>query len=108
TSPKMKIEQQYVQAYTDSLLNSKDVMALYRKLDDITCNGDQFNYFLSYWKESGRVNEYLMRAVTAWAMLKKDERLFWLLSWYHARRCQDPAVPFQHSLFVQVLLRRLR
>ena len=81
TSPKMKIEQQYVQAYTDSLLNSKDVMALYRKLDDITCNGDQFNYFLSYWKESGRVNEYLMRAVTAWAMLKKDERLFWLLSW---------------------------
>lgn len=81
TSPKFPLEQKYLQAYTDSLLNSKDVMDLYRHLDEITCNGDVFNCFLSYWKESGKVNEGTMRAVTAWSMLKKDERLFWLLCW---------------------------
>ena len=81
TSPKFPLEQKYLQAYTDSMLNSKDVMELYRHLDEITCNGEQFNAFISYWKESGKVNEQTMRAVTAWSMLKKDERLFWLLCW---------------------------
>jgi hypothetical protein len=81
TSPKMKIEQQYLQAYTDALLNSRDVMEKYRMLDEITCNGEVFNYFLSYWKNSGKVNGQVMRSVVAWSKLKKDERLFWLLLW---------------------------
>jgi len=81
TSPKMPIEQKVLQAYTDAILNSKDVVEIYKILDDITCNGTNFNYFLSYWKENGRINDLICRAVVSYSMNKKDERLFWMLEW---------------------------
>ena len=81
TSGKFPLEQKMVQAYTDAILNSKDVVEKYKLLDEITCNGTNFNYFLSYWKESGKVNSVLFRSVVAYSMLKKDERLFWMLEW---------------------------
>lgn len=81
TSGKFPLEAKMVNAYVDSILNSSNVVDIYRMLDEITCNGTNFNYFLSYWKDSGKVNEFTFRAVVSYAMNKKDIRLFWMLEW---------------------------
>ena len=80
TSTKMGIEQLYVQAFIDSLLNStkhKDVIQI---LQDTMQNGDAFVLFNSIDTSAKNINKEPFRSIVAYAMLKKDFRLFELIS----------------------------
>ena len=46
TSPKMPIEQKYVYAFLDALLNSKSVQELYQILSDEMQNGTHSSYLI--------------------------------------------------------------
>lgn len=79
TSPKVPAEAKVAGAYLSSLLNSDKVISSYEVLSDIMRNGRQFTGFLSFWKDAGKVNTDVLRAITAYAMLRKDFGLFEML-----------------------------
>lgn len=80
TSPRMPIEEQYVNATLDSLLNSKSVSEKYKILKDETQAGNAFWFFNSFWNKAAIVNREPYRSIIAYSMLKKDIILFELIS----------------------------
>ena len=80
TSPKMPIESKYVYAFLDSLLNSTSVQKVYTALSDEMQHGDSFVIYSSYSLNARNVNKEPYRSIIAYAMLKKDFRLFELIS----------------------------
>jgi len=80
TSPKMPIEAKYVQAFIDALMNSTSLQDLYKILADELQNGDLFVLYNSYSAEACNINKEPYRSIVAYAMLKKDMRLFELIS----------------------------
>ena len=80
TSPKFPLEEKYVNAFLDSLLNSSAVREKYKVLMDEMWNGNSYLFYNSFWKDAKIVNKEPNRSVVAYAMLKKDFRLFELMS----------------------------
>ena len=80
TSPKMPIEEKYVYAFIDSLLNSTSVQDVYRILSDELQNNDSYIIYNSYATNARNINKEPYRSIIAYAMLKKDFRLFELIS----------------------------
>jgi hypothetical protein len=80
TSPKFPIEEKYVNAFLQSLLNSSFVKEKYKILRDEMWNGNSFLFYNSFWKDANIVNKEPNRSIVAYAMLKKDFRLFELMS----------------------------
>lgn len=80
TSAKMPIEQLYVQAFIDSLLNSTKTKECYQTLQDIIQDGNAFVLFSSFNPTANIINKEPYRSILAYAMLKKDFRLFELIS----------------------------
>lgn len=80
TSPKFPIEEKYVNAFLQSLLNSSFVKEKYKILRDEMWNGNSFLFYNSFWRDANVVNKEPNRSIVAYAMLKKDFRLFELMS----------------------------
>lgn len=80
TSPKMPIEEKYVKAFLDALLNSTSVQEMYSVLKDEMQNGDSYVIYNSYALTARNLNREPYRSIIAYAMLKKDFRLFELIS----------------------------
>ena len=80
TSPKFPLEKKYVNAFLQSLLNSSAVREKYKILRDEMWNGDSFFFYNSFWRDAKVVNKEPNRSIVAYAMLKKDFRLFELMS----------------------------
>lgn len=80
TSPKMPIEKKYVYAFIDSLMNSTSLQELYENLKDEMQNGDAFIIFNSFSNKARNLNKEPYRSIIAYSMLKKDIRLFELIS----------------------------
>lgn len=80
TSPKMPIEEQYVKAFLDALMNSTSIQDLYQILQDEMQNGDSFIIFNSFYSSARNLNKEPYRSIIAYSMLKKDIRLFELIS----------------------------
>ncbi len=80
TSSKMPIEQKYLEAFVSSIFSSPELKELYERLQNIMWNEDSPMIFLSYWKDIGIINEEPYRSIVAYAMLKKDEKLFEMIS----------------------------
>ena len=80
TSGKMPIEQLYVQAFVDSILNSTALSDKIKTLKDEMQNGDAFVLFNSIDTMAKNINKEPYRSIVAYAMLKKDFRLFELIS----------------------------
>lgn len=80
TSKKMPIEEKYVQAFLDSMLNSSALKEKIQILSDETQNGDAFLLFTSYDVSAQNINKEPFRSILAYSMLKKDFRLFELIS----------------------------
>ncbi len=80
TSPKMEIEQLYVQAFIDSILNSTALKDKINVLNDEMQNGNAFVLFNSIDAAAKNINKEPYRSIIAYAMLKKDFRLFELIS----------------------------
>lgn len=80
TSPNMPIEAKYVQMFLDALLNSTSVQELYEILSSEMQNGDSYIIYNSYSTIAANVNREPYRSIIAYAMLKKDFRLFELIS----------------------------
>lgn len=80
TSPKMPIESKYVEAFLDSLLNSTNVQEVYSILSDEMQNGDAFVIYNSFFPTARNLNREPYRSIVAYSMLKKDFRLFELIS----------------------------
>lgn len=80
TSPKMPIEKKYVHAFLDSMLNSSSLKERWKLLMDEMQNGDSYMFFNSFWRDAKIVNKEPNRSVVAYSMLKKDMRLFELMS----------------------------
>ena len=80
TSPNMPIEAKYVQAFIDALMNSTSVQELYEILKSETQNGDSYFIYNSYGINARNINKEPYRSIIAYAMLKKDFRLFQLIS----------------------------
>lgn len=80
TSSKMQIEQQYVQAFVDSILNSTELKKAFTTLSDELQNGDAFVIFNSFGTTARNINKEPFRSILAYSMLKKDLRLFELIS----------------------------
>ena len=80
TSPKMPIERKYVYAFLDSMLNSSTLGEKWKLLMDEMQNGDAYVFFNSFWRDAKIVNKEPNRSVVAYSMLKKDMRLFELMS----------------------------
>jgi len=80
TSKKMPIEEKYVQAFIDSLLNSSALKEKFQILSDETQNGDAFLLFTSYDVSAQNINKEPFRSILAYSMLKKDFLLFELIS----------------------------
>lgn len=80
TSPNMPIEAKYVQFFLDALLNSTSVQELYEILSAEMQNGDSYIIYNSYSVDAQNVNREPYRSIIAYAMLKKDFRLFELIS----------------------------
>lgn len=80
TSAKMPIEQKYLEAFVSSIFSSPELKELYERLQNIMWNEDSPMIFLSYWKDIGIINEEPYRSIVAYAMLKKDEKLFEMIS----------------------------
>ena len=80
TSPNMPIEAKYVQAFIDALMNSTSVQELYETLQSEMQNGDAYVIYSSYDVNARNLNKEPYRSIIAYAMLKKDLRLFQLIS----------------------------
>ena len=80
TSPHMPIEAKYVQAFIDALMNSTSVQELYSILQSEMQNGDAYVIYSSYSVNARNLNREPYRSIIAYAMLKKDFRLFELIS----------------------------
>ena len=80
TSPKMPIEAKYVEAFIDALMNSTKVQDVYEILSDHMQNGDTFVIYNSFFNIAKNVNREPFRSIIAYSMLKKDLRLFELIS----------------------------
>ena len=80
TSPNMPIEAKYVQAFIDALMNSTSLQELYDILRSETQNGDSYLIYNSYGINARNINKEPYRSIVAYAMLKKDFRLFQLIS----------------------------
>ena len=80
TSPKMGIEELYLQAFIDSILNSTELKEKFKVLSDEMQNGDSFVIFGSYDVTARNLNKEPYRSILAYSMLKKDIRLFELIS----------------------------
>ena len=80
TSPNMPIESKYVQAFIDALMNSSSLQELYEILQSEMQNGDAYVIYSSYNVNARNVNKEPYRSIVAYAMLKKDLRLFELIS----------------------------
>lgn len=80
TSSNMPIEAKYVQAFIDALMNSTSLQELYEILQSETQNGDSYLIYNSYGINARNINKEPYRSIVAYAMLKKDFRLFQLIS----------------------------
>ena len=80
TSPKMPVERKYLQAFVDAMLNSSVLKEKWAILMDEMQNGDSYMMFNSFWRDAKMVNKEPNRSVVAYSMLKKDMRLFELMS----------------------------
>lgn len=80
TSSKLPIEEQYVNAFIDSILNSTNLKESIQILKDIMQDGDAFVLYNSYSISAQNLNREPYRSILAYAMLKKDFRLFELIS----------------------------
>lgn len=80
TSPNMPIEAKYVQAFIDALMNSTSLQELYDILKSEMQNGDSYVIYNSYSINARNINKEPYRSIVAYAMLKKDFRLFQLIS----------------------------
>lgn len=80
TSPNMPIEAKYVQAFIDALMNSTSVQEVYDILQSEMQNGDAYVIYSSYSVNARNINKEPYRSIVAYAMLKKDFRLFELIS----------------------------
>lgn len=80
TSPKFPIEEKYVYSFIDALMNSSDLQDLYEILKDEMRNGDSFIIFNSFNRNARNINKEPYRSIIAYSMLKKDIRLFQLIS----------------------------
>lgn len=80
TSPNMPIEAKYVQAFIDALMNSTNIQDVYDFLRAEMQNGDSYVIFSSYGINARNINKEPYRSIIAYAMLKKDIRLFELIS----------------------------
>ena len=80
TSPKMPIEAKYVEAFLDSLMNSTKIQEAYQILSDEMQNGDAFIIYNSFFPTAVNLNREPYRSIIAYSMLKKDKRLFELIS----------------------------
>jgi hypothetical protein len=80
TSPKMPIEAKYVEAFLDSLMNSSKIQDAYTILRDEMQNGDAFVIYNSFFPTAVNLNREPYRSIIAYSMLKKDKRLFELIS----------------------------
>ena len=80
TSPNMPIERKYVQAFIDALMNSTSVQDIYEILQSEMQNGDAYVIYSSYSVNACNLNKEPYRSIIAYAMLKKDFRLFELIS----------------------------
>ena len=80
TSPKMPIEQKYVYAFIDSLMNSSSLQEVYENLKSNMQNGDTFIIFNSFNINARNINKEPYRSIVAYSMLKKDIRLFEFIS----------------------------
>lgn len=80
TSPNMPIEAKYVQAFIDALMNSTSVQEVYEILQSEMQNGDAYVIYSSYSINARNLNREPYRSIIAYAMLKKDFRLFELIS----------------------------
>ena len=80
TSPKMPIERKYVTAFICSIFNSTGIKAVYEALRNELWNEDVPLVFLSYWNNIGELNEEPYRSIIAYSMIKKDEKLFEMIS----------------------------
>ena len=80
TSLRMPIEKKYLQAYVDAMLNSSDLLELFDMLAETMHNGDTFTIFNSFDGTARILNMEPFRSIIAYAMLKKDLRLFEMIS----------------------------
>lgn len=80
TSPQMPIEAKYVNAFVNSILNSTSVQTAYNILAEEMQNGESFLIFNSFWETAAEINMEPYRSIVAYAMVKKDFRLFELIS----------------------------
>ena len=80
TSPQMPLEAKYVYAFVDALLNSTSVKDVYDILSEELQDGDTFVIFNSFFIKAKNVNKEPYRSIIAYSMLKKDFRLFELIS----------------------------
>ena len=82
TSPKVPIEGKIVEAYTDSLLNSSEFQEVQKNILNKIQFKDQFLIVNSYWPNATNINSEPYLSILAYAMLKKDKKLFELISQY--------------------------
>ena len=80
TSSKMPIEQKYIEAFISAIFSSPELKEVYKRLQSIMWNEDSSMVFLSLWDNLGIINEEPYRSIVAYAMLKKDEKLFEMIS----------------------------
>ena len=80
TSPRMPIEKQYVYAFIDALMNSSSLQEVFETLKNEMQNGDTFIIYNSFNVNARNVNKEPYRSIIAYSMLKKDMRLFELIS----------------------------
>lgn len=78
TSPKMPIEEKYVNAFMSALLNSTSVDLMYNRLKESVWNEEKFIGLLSYWDDCGLFTDMNSpyRSLIAFSMLKKNDELF--------------------------------
>ena len=72
TSPKMGIEQLYLQAFIDSMLNSSALKEKFQVLSDEMQNGDSFVIFGSYDVTARNLNKEPYRSILAYSMLASN------------------------------------
>ena len=80
TSPRMPIEKLYLQAFVDSILNSSTISESYKTLMEYVFNEQTFFIYNSYDPTARIVNTEPYRSIVAYAMMKKDLRLFEMIS----------------------------
>lgn len=80
TSPKIPMESKMVDAFVSSIFGSDKLKEKLDILSEEMKNGDTFLLFNSYWRTARLVNREPFRSIVAYAMLKKDIRLFELIS----------------------------